>query len=480
MERASTPPRRRVLGLDTVWIVVTLAVPVIGALAVSMSTVDLAYHVRAGNDVLRHGVIHTDTYSFAGIGLPWLDQQWAAQVLFALAYRLGGWNALMLLNAALSALGVAFLYLACVASGARVRTAALLSVAGYIVASNNLAMRPQLVAVPLFTATLWLLAGRERHPGRVWWIPVITVVWVNTHGSFAIAPLLVGLAWLDDRRLGSPRARRTLLVAAVSLLATLLNPFGFAAWTYIVTISSNPTIRRWVSEWQPTSIRTVSGGLFFPSVAALVWYLARRGRPTPWTALLRLGIFFGLGLQAIRGVVWWGFAAPVIVAELLSERPAAEREPRAGSPILNIVVVTVLALAVVVMLPFWRGTDPVSGAPKILIEAPQTLAEAVQGAAPPGARLWVSQVWGSYFEFEEPRDRIFVDSRIEIYPDAVWNDYMNASNAGPGWQAILSGWHVDAVVLSSEQSGALLDAMRGDPGWHLVLQTDQGAVFVPA
>src|SRR5438477_179196 len=195
-----------------------------------------AYHVRAGNDVLRNGVIHTDTYSFAGTALPWLDQQWAAQVLFALAYRLGGWNALILLDAALSALGVAFLYLACRASGARVRTAAILSVAGYVVASNNLAMRPQLVAVPLFTATLWLLAGRQRHPGRLWWIPAITVVWANAHGSFALAPLLVGLAWLDDRRLRSPRASRTLLVAAVSLLATLLNPFGFAAWTYIVTI----------------------------------------------------------------------------------------------------------------------------------------------------------------------------------------------------------------------------------------------------
>jgi hypothetical protein len=480
MERTTDRSHRVVLGLDTVWIAIAIAVPVIGALAVSMSTVDLAYHVRAGNDVLRNGIIRTDTYSFAGTRLPWLDQQWASQVLFALAYRLGGWNALMLLNAALSGLGVAFLYLACVASGTRTRTAAILSVAGYVVASNNLAMRPQLVAVPLFTATLWLLAGRERYPGRIWWIPVIAVVWANAHGSFALAPLLVGLAWLDDRRLRSPRARRTLLVAAVSLLATLLNPFGFAAWTYIVTISSNPTIRRWVSEWQPTSIRTVSGALFFPSVAAVAWYLARRGRPTPWTSLLRLAIFFALGLQAIRGVVWWGCAAPVIIAELLSESPAAEREPRAGSPVLNLAVVAVLALAIVAMLPFWRGTDPASGAPKILIEAPQTLAEAVQSAAPAGARLWVSQVWGSYFEFEVPKDRVFVDSRIEIYPDAVWNDYMSASNAGPGWQAILSRWQVDAVVLSREQSGALLDAMRGDPAWHLVLETDQGAVFVPA
>lgn len=480
MERASTGVRRGVPGLDTVWVVIALAVPVIGALAVSMSTVDLAYHVRAGNDILRDGLIRTDTYSFAGVGLPWVDQQWAAQVLFALSFRLGGWSALLLLDAALSGLGVAFLYLACVASGTRARTAAILSVAGYVVASNNLAMRPQLVAVPLFTATLWLLAGRRRHPARLWWIPAITVVWVNTHGSFALAPLLVGLAWLEDRRLRSEDARRTLLVAAVSLVVTLLNPFGFTAWTYIATISSNPTIRRWVSEWQPTSIRTVSGALFFPSVAAVVWYLARRKEPTPWTSLLRLGIFFALGLQAIRGVVWWGFAAPVIVAELLAEGTTPQHERRTGSRVLNLAVVGALVFAIVVMLPFWRGTDPVSGSPKILIQAPQTLAEAVQGGVPPGARLWVSQVWGSYFEFAVPRDRIFVDSRIEVYPDAVWNDYMNASNAGAGWQVILSRWNVDAVILSSEQSGALLQAMRGDPGWRLVLETDQGAVFVPA
>ena len=63
---------------------------------------------------------------------------------------------------------------------------------------QTLAMRPQLFAVPLFAASLWILAGRHAHPARLWALPVLAIVWANVHGSFVFAPLLVGLALVED------------------------------------------------------------------------------------------------------------------------------------------------------------------------------------------------------------------------------------------------------------------------------------------
>ena len=68
------------------------------------------------------------------------------------------------MHAALTSLAFAFIFLACRRRGASTRTAALLSVAGFWVARQNLAMRPQLIGVLLFSITLWILAGRRTHP----------------------------------------------------------------------------------------------------------------------------------------------------------------------------------------------------------------------------------------------------------------------------------------------------------------------------
>jgi hypothetical protein len=443
-----------------------------------MSTVDLTYHVRLGEQIL-HGVLpRADTFTFSVPGAFWTDQQWLAQAFLALVHRAGGWNTVLLLKAGLIAVSFGFVFAACRAAGASVRAAAGLTVASYLLASQNLGMRPQLFAVPLFAATLWISTTRREHPGRQWAIPVLVAIWANVHGSFVLGPALVGLDWLEDRRDRSPGARRTLVVGAAALLATLANPFGWGVWAYTVEIGTNDTITRFTSEWEPTTIRSLTGAGLFASVAFVGWFLARRPRPVPWPTLLRLLVFLVVALPAIRGVVWWAIAAPVAVAGLLRARPdEPDRADGRGSPLVNRVMAVALVAAVVAVLPWWRPATPQDG-PTVLDQAPEGLARAAAGASEPGDHVWVDQVWGSWFEYRLPDRPVFVDSRIELYDDRVWNDYLDVANGREGWQAILDRWTVDVVVLSPRQSGPLLGRILRDPGWTRTYVDGNGSVFV--
>ena len=47
-------------------------------------------------------------------------------------------------------------------------------------------------------------------------IPILVVLWANVHGSFFLAPLILGLAWLEDRAAGGRRGGPTIPVALVS------------------------------------------------------------------------------------------------------------------------------------------------------------------------------------------------------------------------------------------------------------------------
>ena len=421
--------------IDQVWVFVALALPVIAGL-MRMSAIDLAYHIRAGNLILSSGIPRIDTLTFTAVGQPWLDQQWGAQVVLAAAYRIGGWPVVEFLRASLMLLTFVPIWLACRVRGVSVRAASLLTIAAFVMCLGNLGMRPQMLALPLFTTSLWLVLDRRAHPRRLWFVPAMAVAWANLHGSFVLAPALLVLVLIEDVRRRNPTARSTAAVAVTTFFATFVNPFGVGAWRYAIDIATSPTIRTTLQEWAPTTFRGFTGSVFFVSAAAVTLFLARRKEPTPWVDLLWLGSFGLLALPALRGVVWWGLVAPPIVARLL-DRPETPARVRAndGSS-LNILVVASLVGLFGLMLPWHSQPDPLSGAAPQLTDAPEHLVEATAKAIPAGGHVFVTEAWGSWFEFALPDRPLFVDPRIEIFPDRIWKEYDDVMSGRQGWQGI--------------------------------------------
>jgi len=471
----------RGLTIDHVWAAAVVLVPVGVTLALRMGVVDLAYHIRAGESVLRIGhAPSVDTFTFSVAARAWLDQQWGAQAIIALAYRGAGWAGVAIAHAALVGATFGFLGLACRARGASVRVSAALTIGGFLVSYFNMGMRPQVLAYPLFAATLWILAGRRVHPRRLWALPLIVALWANVHGSFALAPALIGLAWLEDRHDRAATTKTTAVVGVAATMATLVGPYGIGAWRYAIGITTNARILGQIQEWEPTSVRTVDGALFFISAIAVVVFLARRGRQTGWLPLIWLGSFFLLALPAARGEVWWAFVFPVVVAGLIGRPARPSAADRRGSPALNASILAALVMFVVVGLPWFRdGIDPSSGSSRLLSFAPQTLVDATRREASPSARLFVSQPFASWFEFASPSNQLFVDSRIELFPDRIWDDYLDVMRGREGWQTILDRWDVDAVVLQEEDE-PISSSIANDPGWRLAYRDEMGRLYVRA
>ena len=460
--------------IDAAWTAIAVLVPTLVGLLSKLGATDLAYQLRAGETILSTGRIpRVDTFTFSSGGVPWLDQQWGGQVLLATAARLGEWATLKVAKAVLIGLVFALLFLACRAAGARVRTSSLLTLGGFVVGAPALAMRPQLIAVPLFAATLWLLAGRRAHPGRLWAIPVLAAACANIHGSFILFPVLVGLAWLEDRWRKEASAGRLLGLAVVTAAATLANPFGARIWTYAYDLSTDPVIRRAISEWAPVSLALASGWLMLLSGVGVAAFFARRTERVPWPAIVSLAAFFLLAMAAQRAIMFWALLVPVTLAGLLeADRP--REEPSRDTVAPAAALIGTLAATIVVLLPWWGDQDP----SRMLAQAPQGLTRAAS-ALPAGSRLFVHQPWGSWFEYALPQDTVFVDSRIEIAPADVWDDYDEVAFAGAGWEEALDRWQPDAIVADKED-WSLIPYLREDPDWRVVYEDEEGVLFVPA
>lgn len=476
--RAEDRPKARQRPIDLAWAALPVLLPAIAALATRMRAIDLAYHVRLGEQILStHTLPRFDSFTFSAPGRGWVDQQWLAQIALALLHRGGAWGTVLVGRAALSAGTFLFVFLACRAVGLATRASSLLTIAGFVVAVPVLAMRPQLFAVLLFSIALWAVTSRRRHQARLWMLPLVTFFAANVHGSFPLFVVLGFLAWIEDAwgASASTNSRRTLLIAIVTAGVTLVTPFGVGTWRYALDISTSPTIRDTVSEWAPLTVRDPAGALTFVSVLAIAAYFARRPRPVPWISLLWLAAFLVPAFVTQRAIVWWCLVSPVVVATLLAKAPDApvERHDEARTP--AVALVGVLVMVTLLLLPWWRSAD----AADLLKDAPTGLTAAVQRDVPAGGTLFVHQPWASWFEQALPDDPVFVDSRIELYPPDVWSDYGQIAFAGAGWRDVLHRWQPDAIV-ADKAEWDLIPFLRADPEWRVAYEDADGVLFVRA
>lgn len=469
------------MSLPRLWAFLAVALPVVAGLVAPLQTVDLTYHLRAGAQIANTGSIpSTDSWTFTAAGLPWTDQQWAAQVLLAVVDRFGAWTGLVVFRAALVGLIFGCLFAIARRRGLSARTSALLTLAAFIVAAPALALRPQLIAMALFALALLLVSERRRHPRAVWVVPLLAAAWANVHGSFFLAPLVLGLAWLEDLHDRAPRRQETLAAVLASAALACATPFGSGVWNYVVGLSTTPQVTSGVSEWQRTTPFEPAGLLFYASFVAVAVLVYRRGRSAPWSTLMWLIAFAAIGAYAVRGIGWWSLGAVVPIAGLLAASQAprpAEVATRPALRRLNAVVSILLAAVGVAVLPAWRPIDPATGAPDgILANAPPGINAALRNVSHPGDRLLNPQPWGSWFEFALPDLRIAVDSRVEMFPAQVWSDYDRVVSGGPGWQAQVDAWGVSLAVVAAGQAGLrerLLEA-----GWRSVYRDADGSVLV--
>lgn len=532
---------------DRLWMALAFLLPALAATIAPMSAVDLAYQVRTGELMLAAGeVVRADPFTFTAFGDPWLNQQWGAAGLFAVVHGAGGWGGLVVLRAVLVALAIGL-----VAVGARrwlpARSASLLALAGFLVALPSLGLRAQLLGILLFAAVVAILAWRDRRPWLMVLVPFLVLAWANAHGSFFLGPAAVAVALLDDvvaRRAGlaaqlgdvawigaaGPSAggppgegpdgpgapsgipsRRRLawlgIVLALSLVATVITPFGPAVWTYALGIATNGEITRLITEWQRTLPFTVTGALFYASVAAVgaaLWLARSRGALPRWPVLAWLAGLALLGVYAERGVAWWAIAAPValapVVAVLLAAAevvlgPAEEEDTAPSDPDevaaaavrarslrrLDAAVVLGLVLAIIILQPIWRGGDQLTGPPGLLSDAPGGLAVALAEAAGPDDRAVVPQRWASWFEWAAPGVPVMVDSRVEVVPVSAWEDYLAIVAGGEGALETLQRIGATVVVVDPATQSALNVALRtGGSGWRLSYDDAEGLLFTPA
>jgi hypothetical protein len=151
-----------------------------------------------------------------------------------------------------------------------------------------------------------------------------------------------------------------------------------------------------------------------------------------------------------------------------------------GSQALNISFFVVILAMGILSLPWFKSALPLPEAKAGLIstETPVKATQALLKANPPG-QVFNAISFGSYLIWAAyPQYQVFVDSRIELFPENVWVDYLNISNATGDWEGQLDKYGVNTLMLSPTEQAALIQTVKQSDSWQELYADGTADIFI--
>jgi hypothetical protein len=492
----------------SIWNLIAPAAVALLAVAFAVHRVedfDTWYHLAAGRLMLATGTWPaSNTFSLTAPEYPWVDLHWIFQLVLYGAWKLAGSTGAIALAATLVAITGLVLY------GLARRfvppmLAAFLVALALTISCPRFVPRPELLSFVYFATSLVLLEGHPRNGRRIYLLIPLQILWANTQGIFAVGLALMGCYWLGATLafLPLPRGwrqtsglavadwRRLTGVIALATLGCLLNPWGIEGALFpfqlLPRVTGNSLFSSRIGEFRAPLASGYAPPLIYAWLVLLVvsglsflvnlgrWHLGR---------LFAVAAFGFLSTQSLRNVAFFGWmAVPTIAANLgpLLERHRLPSRVRGGFAAAALVAIVLLIGAVV--------TNHFSHAMAIQREFgfgvsrarfPEDAVAFIERTGISG-RAFNCLAMGGYLTWSRPADAVFVDGRLEAFPEAVFRSYFQVMDQPGAWTKTVAPYALDYALVYHGWSNRLplVNYLAKDHGWSLVYFDEIASVFVP-
>src|SRR5271170_6926540 len=273
------------------------------------------WHIRNGQLILQtHSITRVDPFSATMSGQPWYAWEWLYDVLIAAIHQVLGLNGVVFYTAAIMAATFVLVFHLAMRRGGSLPITFLLLVLSLGASAVHFLARPHVLSWLLTVIWFELLdsaaggdgADSEAESRRLFFLPVLMLLWVNLHGGFLVGFALLGVYLLgggieyftcpEKREAVSGWLKRLGLVSVLSLLASFVNPYGYKLHVHIYQYLSDRFLMDHVSEFRSPDFHGVAQQFFavilLVSIAALA--SARRKPRPPHMLVILLAAYSGL------------------------------------------------------------------------------------------------------------------------------------------------------------------------------------------
>ncbi len=484
-ESPAAPVIQQNLRWPSRFFIITLLVLALGLLIRPLVDPDVYIHLRDGKHWIATGLQPgNDPFTYTAEHKPIEKVEWLFRIGLYAAWKIGGYNFLIILKALGLTLALYLLGLLIYRRWPHLGiTGGLLGLGALAAITLVFGERPFVFTYLLLPIILLLLddylrvdiANEPRAGKKLWLIPLLVIPWANFHPGFMVLFGFLAARIFEDTltflrtkdELAGQRLVRVSIIFGVSFLAGACNPLGFSIYTFVLKTVSSQAYMLSVREWLPPDFKH---HYFFFSLLGLTWLFQLLSlRKTRYSDILLLIIFSYLAVKSRRNIPLFLIAAlPPLAGHLqyvwkqwfprLELSFVLRRISLAGGGLLVLVIlVWTTSLGYAFRLGLYPDWHP---------DAALTWIK----AHPVKGRLFTPFAWGGYITWTtQGKIKVFMDGRLPLYGDKVYQEYCKIFYGdSQDCLPLLNRYHIEVLIVSPKNHYKFFEQLDKSGEWALV------------
>lgn len=460
-----------------------------------LSDGDTGYHIRVGEYIIDTLSVPTlDMYSYITPTMPWTAHEWLAEVIMAVLHKSFGMTGVIVFFSLLIALVYYLLMRQLRSMNGSILIAA--AIAALVIPASQIhwLARPHIFSL-LMMVVWYRILNDYQYQGkdRLFWLPVMMLLWVNLHGGYLAGFILAGIycvanfltsltAATGDNAVLRGKSFKLFKISLLALFASLANPIGYKILLFPFKLTRDKYLMDHVQEFLPPNFHDP---IFFKYLFLLsVGLLAFSRKRLNLIELMLVLVFTYMALFSFRYVPLFALIiAPVLLLradDLFSNatgrivRVIREKADSFATteilargmlwPVAACMLASAVLAANNVEYPFDEKKKPVAAVEFLKKEH-------IAG------NMFNDDEFGDYLIYTAwPQYRVFIDGRLDMYGAERIKEYKKIRNIETGWQEVLKKHDIDWIFY--EAKSVLSRYLLATSGWRLIYADRVAHIFV--
>lgn len=469
-------------------------IAVIGVCAISIRALtnsDIWLWLRVGKLISETGNFpQTDTLSHTAYGREWIVHGWGFGVLVYQIYKTAGEWGLTALRLIISLAVAITLIKRAELLKSRFQFSALTVLIGFLIISPAWMLRPHLLGNLYICLLLLILAlYKKGRKNAVFFIPILTLLWANTHASLPIAFILIltfiGSELLENLlrksnslKIDPPASECKLaIITALSFLTSFINPYNIKIYKYFFKIGS--TVKQNVLEWLPLAAfftwETSQYFLIFLAVYSLILIITAvlDSKQVSYFEIVLTLISFYLSLSALRHIVIAFIILVPFLAKNITILFHKFLKTKSARKLTALITTTILLL--LTYKPLVGLLEGSIGVSRNIISTESL--QFVKDNAPKG-KVYNHFNFGSTILWELPQYKTFIDGRVDMFVPDIYQEWLAVAQQNKGWENVLQKYDVGWIIFPTSKITPGLEQKVNSGNWCLVFWDDSASIIL--
>lgn len=444
------------------------------------SNVDLGHHLLLGEIISKSiNVPRENLLSYTHPNYPFVNTHWISDVVFYKISDVFGYSALTLFTVICVGTSV---FILLKSSGVLKKSLILFALTFFYlqILGDRTEVKPEILSFVLLSISIWILYEFRRNATKlIFLLPLICLLWVNTHIYSIVLPIIVSIFLLEQLVLDnlklSAKSKRLIIVLLLCVFSTFLNPNFISGAIFPFTFFKSYGYN--VLENQNFfDVFKAHGNVTFIYIFCtwilLGWMIIKNWSKKNLVDILIVAAFTFLAFIAVRNFALFVFATLVPFIKLFNAT-----YPKLSNNNARFISILFL-LASIPGVMYWFSNN------KIGLGVIDKASEAVAFLKANNLKgnIYNNYNIGNYLEYRIYPQKVFVDGRPEAYPVSFFKDeYYPAESSFDNFELIDKKYKFETVFYEhknqTQTTNPLLLGLTNSSEWRMVFLNSTTVIF---